>query len=112
VTGRFFVSGLSDKRLQLLKQAFPAIQKVAVLANPPSPKYLAAARSGIRLLSLAVSTRAELYARAPAALSASDGLLVVPDALFWTTGRRSSISHPRLTCPPLIRSGNMPTIEG
>jgi putative ABC transport system substrate-binding protein len=38
---------------------------------------------GIRLLSLAVSTPAELRALAPAALSGSDGLLVMPDAVFW-----------------------------
>ena len=34
VTGTFFITGLSDKRLQLLKQAFPNVQKVAVLTNP------------------------------------------------------------------------------
>ena len=34
VTGTNFLSGLSDKRLQLLKQAFPGAQRVAVLANP------------------------------------------------------------------------------
>jgi hypothetical protein len=36
VTGTNFLTGLSDKRLQLLKQAFPAAQRVAVLANPTS----------------------------------------------------------------------------
>ena len=34
VTGTNFLAGLSDKRLQLLKQAFPGAQRVAVLANP------------------------------------------------------------------------------
>src|ERR1700738_3311748 len=34
VTGTYFLSGLSEKRLQLLKQAFPGVQKVAILANP------------------------------------------------------------------------------
>jgi ABC-type uncharacterized transport system substrate-binding protein len=42
VTGTFFLSGLSDKRLQLLKQAFPAAQRIAVWqiqrARFPSPK--------------------------------------------------------------------------
>jgi putative ABC transport system substrate-binding protein len=91
VTGTFFVAGLSEKRLQLLKQAFPGVRKVAALANPKSaisvselPKAeTAAARIGMHLLSLAVSTPAELHALAPAALSGSDGLLVMPDAVFW-----------------------------
>jgi putative ABC transport system substrate-binding protein len=91
VTGTFFVSGLSDKRLQLLKQAFPSVQKVAALTNPKGalsiselPKAeIAAAQIGIRLLSLAVSTPDELRALAPTALSGSDGLLVMPDAVFW-----------------------------
>src|SRR5262249_49948054 len=86
-----FLSGLSDKRLQLLKQAFPGVQKVAVLTNPKSaisvselPKAeIAAARIGIHLLSLAVSTPAELRALAPTALSGSDGILVMPDAVYW-----------------------------
>src|SRR5215813_11376386 len=34
VTGTLFISGLSDKRLQLLKQAFPGVQRVAFLTNP------------------------------------------------------------------------------
>ena len=91
VTGTFFLAGLSDKRLQLLKQAFPGVQKVAVLANPKSaisvselPKAeIAAARIGIRLLSLAASTPDELRALVPAALLGSDGLLVMPDGMFW-----------------------------
>jgi putative ABC transport system substrate-binding protein len=34
VTGTQFLTGLSDKRLQLLKEAFSGAQRVAVLANP------------------------------------------------------------------------------
>ena len=91
VTGTFFITGLSDKRLQLLKQAFPNIQKVAVLTNPKAaisvselPKAeLAAARIGIRLLSLEVSTPTELHALEPTVLSGSDGFLVMPDAVYW-----------------------------
>jgi putative tryptophan/tyrosine transport system substrate-binding protein len=91
VTGTNFLSGLSDKRLQLLKQAFPGAQTVAVLANPTGassvsemPKVeMAATRIGIRLVSLAASTPAELRALAPAALSGGHGLLVVPDAMLW-----------------------------
>ena len=91
VTGTQFLTGLSDKRLQLLKQAFPGAQRVAVLADPTNaisvsemPKAeMAASRIGLRLVSLAASTPAELRALAPAALSGSDGLLVMPDAMFW-----------------------------
>jgi putative ABC transport system substrate-binding protein len=91
VTGTNFISGLSEKRLQLLKLAFPAIQRVAVLANPKSALSVsemphaetAAARIGARLLPLAASTPAELRALAPPALSGSDGLLVFADAMFW-----------------------------
>src|SRR5262249_51380396 len=76
VTGTRFLPGLSDKRLQLLKQAFPGPEKVAVLANPKSAISLsempkaetAATRIGLRLVSLAASTPAELRALAPAAL--------------------------------------------
>ena len=91
VTGTQLLTGLSDKRLQLLKQAFPGAQRVAVLANPTGaislsemPKAeMAASRIGLRLVSLAASTPAELRALAPAALSGSDSLLVMPDAMFW-----------------------------
>jgi putative ABC transport system substrate-binding protein len=91
VTGIQALSGLSQKRLQLLKQAFPDAQRVAVLTNPTDAISLsempkaetAAARIGMRVVSLAASTPAELRALAPAALSGSDGLLVMPDAMFW-----------------------------
>ena len=91
VTGTIFLAGLSDKRLQLLKQAFPAAQRIAVLANPTSAisvselakAEMAASRMDLRLVSLAASTPAELRALAPAALSGSDGLLVMADAMFW-----------------------------
>jgi putative ABC transport system substrate-binding protein len=91
VTGTQFLTGLSEKRLQLLKQAFPGTQRVAVLANPTGaisvseiPKAeMAASRIGLRIVSLAASTPAELRALPLAALSGSDGLLVMPDAMFW-----------------------------
>jgi putative ABC transport system substrate-binding protein len=91
VTGTNFLSGLSEKRLQLLKQAFPDVQRVAALANPKDaisvsemPRAeMAAARIGMRLLPLAASTPAELHALAPSALSGSDGLLVMPGGMFW-----------------------------
>jgi putative ABC transport system substrate-binding protein len=91
VTGANFLTGLSDKRLQLLKLAFPSVQRVAVLVNSKEvisasemPKAeMAAAQVGVRLRPLAAYTPAELRALAPSALSGSDGLLVLPSAMFW-----------------------------
>jgi putative tryptophan/tyrosine transport system substrate-binding protein len=91
VTGTQFFTGLSEKRLQLLKQAFPGTERVTVLANAKEaisvsemPKAeMAAAQTGLRLLSLTASTPAELRALAPGALSGSDGLLVMPSGVFW-----------------------------
>src|SRR5262249_22187095 len=90
VTGTNFLTGLSEKRLQLLKLAFPGVQRVAVLANPTAaitvsemPKAeMAAARIGVSLLPLSAGTPAELLALGPSALSGSDGLLVVPDGML------------------------------
>jgi putative ABC transport system substrate-binding protein len=91
VTGTQFLTGLSQKRLQLLKQAFPGTGRIAVLANPKDalsvsemPKVeMAAAQIGVRLLPFAASTPDELRALAPSALSGCDGLLVMPGAMFW-----------------------------
>src|SRR6202049_1370600 len=63
VTGTNFLTGLSEKRLQLLKLAFPSVQRVAVLANSKEaisatemPKAeMAAARVGVRLGPLAAN---------------------------------------------------------
>jgi putative tryptophan/tyrosine transport system substrate-binding protein len=91
VTGAQLLTGLSQKRLQLLKQAFPGTERVAVLANPTDaisvsemPKAeRAASRMDLRLVLLAASTPAELRSLAPSALSGSDGLLVMPSGMFW-----------------------------
>jgi ABC-type uncharacterized transport system substrate-binding protein len=91
VTGMYFRTDLSEKRLQLLRQAFPSIARVVILTNPTSAITLPALRSaeeaagllGMRLLPLMVRTPDELHALTPAALSGTDGLLVLPDAMFW-----------------------------
>ena len=91
VTGTLLLTGLSQKRLQLLKQAFPGAGRIAVLANPKDaisvsemPKAeMAAAQIGVRLLPFAASTPTELFALAPSALSGCDGLLVMPGGMFW-----------------------------
>jgi putative tryptophan/tyrosine transport system substrate-binding protein len=91
VTGAQLLTGLSGKRLQLLKQAFPGAKRVAVLANPKDALSVSemptvervATRMGLRLLPFAASTPAELRALAPSALSGTDGLLVMPGGMFW-----------------------------
>jgi putative ABC transport system substrate-binding protein len=91
VTGAQMLTGLSQKRLQLLKQAFPGAEHIAVLANPKDeisvsemPKAeMAAAQMGVRLIPFAASTPAEISALEPSALSVSDGLLVMPGGMFW-----------------------------
>jgi putative ABC transport system substrate-binding protein len=91
VTGTQLLTGLSQKRLQLFKQAFPGAKCIAVLANPKDaisvsemPKAeMAAARIGVRVLPFAASTPTELLAFAPSALSGCDGLLVMPGGMFW-----------------------------
>jgi putative ABC transport system substrate-binding protein len=91
VTGTSFLGGLSEKRLQLLKLAFPGVQRVSVLGNPNTANTVseipkaekAAAKLGVRLVPLMASTPAELHALAPSALSGSDGLLVIAEAMFW-----------------------------
>jgi putative ABC transport system substrate-binding protein len=91
VTGTLLLTDLSQKRLQLLKQAFPGAGRIAVLANPKDaisvsemPRAeMAAAQIGLRLLPFAASTPTELRALAPSALSGCDGLLVMPGGMFW-----------------------------
>ena len=109
VTGTF-LPVLSDKRLQLLKQAFPGAQQIVALANPNNMMSLvemtdaeiARARLGLRSVDpLTASTTAELRAVLPAALSTSDGLLVLPDAIFWNN---------RATIIGLVATARVPAI--
>jgi ABC-type uncharacterized transport system substrate-binding protein len=66
VTGTSFLSRLSEKRLQLLKLAFPGVQRVAVLGNPNAANTasempeaeMAAAQLGVHLVPLMASTPA------------------------------------------------------
>lgn len=87
----------SGKRLELLKRAFPSISRVTVMLDPTSvvtqrqlrATERAAATLGISLTKLPVSTPEELDALGPAALAGSDGLVVLPSALFWS--RRATV---------------------
>jgi putative ABC transport system substrate-binding protein len=81
----------SGKRVELLKRAFPGISRVTVLLDPTSAATArqfnateeAAATLGIRLVKLPAATPEELRALEPAALAGSDGLVVLPSAMFW-----------------------------
>jgi putative ABC transport system substrate-binding protein len=87
----------SGKRLELLKRAFPNISRVTVMLDPTSvvtqrqlrATERAAATLGISLVTLPVSTPEELDALGPAALTGSDGLVVLPSGLFWS--RRATV---------------------
>jgi putative ABC transport system substrate-binding protein len=92
VTGMLLFSlELNAKRLQLLKYAFPAIRRVAVLVNPTSaigPTGLHDTQEAAKLLDVAVNPIAvgnpdELRALPAATLAGSDGLIVTADAMFW-----------------------------
>jgi putative tryptophan/tyrosine transport system substrate-binding protein len=92
VTGMLLRSfELSGRRLQLLKDAAPALSRVTVLVNPKStigPPGQRATEDAAKLLGLAITPLAvsnpdELLALEPAVLTGSDGLVVVNDAMFW-----------------------------
>ena len=83
---------LQAKRLELLKETVPGIRRVAVLSNPTQPtdvEYVSvlnvAARSlGVQLEVLNVSAPEELDgAFAEINRRRADGLVVLPDGMFW-----------------------------
>ena len=81
----------SAKRLELLKRAFPKIQRVSVILDPTGaptePMFRATEKAaealGIELTKLPVATPEELEALDARALTGSDGLVVLPSAMFW-----------------------------
>jgi putative tryptophan/tyrosine transport system substrate-binding protein len=92
VTGLLLRSSeLNPKRLELLKQAVREISRVAVLFNPTSaigPPGLQATQDaakvlGIEISGVAVSTPAEVRALQPDAVANADGMMVLPDGMFW-----------------------------
>jgi putative tryptophan/tyrosine transport system substrate-binding protein len=119
VTGTQFLAGLSEKRLQLLKQAFPGAQRVAVLANPKEaidisemPKAeMAAARMGVRLVPRRARRQNCVHSRLPRYQVATASSVCRVEC-SGITGRQSSTLHRGLACPPFTRSGNTPTMEG
>jgi putative ABC transport system substrate-binding protein len=90
---------LSAKRLQLLKEAFPAISRIAALWNPADPVALrrrateeAARTLGLQLHTIEVPTPDEIPAGfEQAAEEGAEALVVLPDAMFWN--ERARIVH-------------------
>lgn len=88
---------LNVKRLELLKEALPAVRRVAVLTNPASPytePFIGESEAGARALGLEVKV---VEARDPGELdkafeaivdARADALMVLPDPIFITHRRR------------------------
>jgi putative tryptophan/tyrosine transport system substrate-binding protein len=118
VTGLLLRSSeLNPKRLELLKQAFRGIERVSVLFNPTSaigPPGLQATRDAAKILGIGVSgvaasTPAELRALQPGAIASADGLMVLPDGMFWQNRTIIVALGRRHVNPRSTRSANMPT---
>jgi putative tryptophan/tyrosine transport system substrate-binding protein len=87
---------LSGKRLELLKQIVPHVNRVAVVWNPGNPAGIlgfretegAAKRLGVALHSVPVRQQAEIPAAfATMVQSKMEGFVVVTDPLTWTARR-------------------------
>ncbi|HEV2547983.1 MAG TPA: ABC transporter substrate-binding protein [Stellaceae bacterium] len=82
---------LNGKRLELIKQAFPAITHVALLLNVKNSgaqAYLASTKNagatlGERFTVVAATSPADLGRLGPSDLAGADALAVLPDAMFW-----------------------------
>jgi putative ABC transport system substrate-binding protein len=89
VTG-FTGFDLAAKRVELLKEAFPAVSRIAALRNPASLMLSlqateeAAHALGLQLRPIAVATAGEIPAGFEAALGGgAEALVVLPDGMFW-----------------------------
>ena len=81
---------VSAKRLQLLKEAFPAISRVAALWNPAGLPYHirateeAARHLAVQLRSIEIATPDQIPAGFEAAVAGgAEGLSILPDATLW-----------------------------
>src|SRR5262249_40754002 len=93
ITGFYsFGLELSAKRLQLLKDAFPEISRVAALLNPTVQRALSVRRTieeaaltlGVELSTIEVATRDQIRSGFEvAATGGAKALVVLPDAMFW-----------------------------
>ncbi|HKA79613.1 MAG TPA: ABC transporter substrate-binding protein [Xanthobacteraceae bacterium] len=99
----------AGKRLQLLMQAFPGISRVVVLLNPSALSGQlnlrvtedAAKTLGMTVSPLAANNPDELRALEPRRLLGADGLVVLPDAMFW--------NH-RATITGLVNAARVPAL--
>jgi putative ABC transport system substrate-binding protein len=87
---------LIAKRLELLRTAFPETSTVAILFNPSNPAreaYLGPVETAARSMGVALAARIEagsadaLLALRPTVFSSANGVLVLPDAMFWNHRR-------------------------
>jgi putative ABC transport system substrate-binding protein len=94
ITGFSLISGeLNQKRLDLLRAAFPAADEVAVLFNPENPTARAglawvkdaSERLGIRAALVELSSPAAIPTMSSQALRPEVPVLVVPDVMFWNS---------------------------
>ena len=91
VTGHgSFAVDLSGKRVQLLKEAFPGISRIAALSSPADPlanrrATLEAARTlGVQLRIIEVATPDDIPSGFSAAAAGSaEGLVFLPNPMFW-----------------------------
>ncbi len=82
---------LSGKRVQLLKEAFPAVSRIGALWNPTAPLISplqateeAARALGLQLRLIAIAASGEIAAGFEAAVGGgAEALVVLPDAMFW-----------------------------
>jgi len=94
ITGFSLISGeLNQKRLDLLRAAFPEADQVAVLINPQNPTAQAGLalvkeageRLGIRAALVELSSPEGIAGLRSEALRPDAPVLVVPDAMFWNS---------------------------
>jgi putative ABC transport system substrate-binding protein len=87
---------LSGKRLQLLKEAFPQVSRIAALWNSADPNILvlrateeAARTLGLEFRTIEVATPDQIPAGFDAAVTGgTEALVVLPDAMFWNERAR------------------------
>jgi len=89
------LSEVSGKRLQLLKETFPAISRVAALSDPAVlPFHIRATEEAAHLLALQlrtieIATPDQIAAGFEAAVAAgAEGLTVLPSGIFWNERTR------------------------
>lgn len=119
VTGVTFISSdLAAKRLQLLKEAAPAISRVAVIWNPDhvDPEYRetqdAGRALGVRVQSLEVRGTADLEAAFQAAVAERAEALIVISSRLMTFNQRRILAFAERQRLPVVSGWGPWTEEG